>query len=263
MDARTGSPAHRRGALAALAAAGLGAGARPAGAQPARAGGAGHVVLLGDSVFDNAGYLRGGGGPEVVAQLRARLPAGWRATLLARGGAVAADVPGQLARLPAGATHLVVSAGGNDAARREGVLGEPARSVAEGLARIAAVRDGFARDYRAMLDAALGHGLPVAVCTVYDPRFPEPVRRQVAVVALAAFNDVVSREAFARGAALLDLRLVCDRDEDFAGATGPSVRGGAKIAAEIAGWAAGHDPAGRGAGGRPGCAVLGAGAARR
>ena len=69
---------------------------------------AGHVVLLGDSVFDNAGYLAGRG-PDVAGHLRARLPAGWRAMLLARGGAVAADVPGQLARLPPGATHLAVS----------------------------------------------------------------------------------------------------------------------------------------------------------
>jgi hypothetical protein len=154
-------------------------------------------------------------------------------------------VPGQIGRLPPDATHLVISAGGNDAGRREGTLGEPARSVAEGLARVAALREGFARDYRAMLRVALGHRLPVAVCTVYDPRFPEPGRRRVAVVALAAFNDVITREAFAHGAALLDLRLVCDRDEDFAGATGPSVQGSGKIAATIAGWATGHDPAQR------------------
>ena len=117
--------------------------------------------------------------------------------------------------------------------------------MADGLAAIAALRDGFARDYRAMLDAALGRGLPVAVCTIYDPRFPEPGRRQVAVVALAAFNDVITREAFARGIALLDLRLICSREEDFAAPTGPSVQGGAKIAAEIARWAGGLDPARR------------------
>jgi lysophospholipase L1-like esterase len=203
--------------------------------------GAGHVVLLGDSVLDNAGYLRGGEA-DVTVQLRERLPAAWRATLLARGGSVAADVPDQLRRLPPGATHLVISAGGNDAGRREGVLGEPARSVAEGLSRVATLREGFARDYRTMLGLALGHRLPVAVCTVYDPRFPEPGRRRVAVVALAAFNDVITREAFARGAALLDLRLVCDRDEDFASATGPSAQGGGKIAATIAGWATGRNP---------------------
>ena len=80
------------------------------------------------------------------------------------------------------------------------------------------------------------------MCTVYDPRFADPDHRRVAVVALAAFNDVITREAFARGIPLLDLRLVCDRDEDFAAPTGPSARGGAKIAAEIAKWAGGLDP---------------------
>ena len=215
------------------------AGAVPAAsARDAAPSAAGHVVLLGDSVFDNAGYLAGRG-PDVVGSLRARLPRGWRATLLARGGSVATDVPGQLRRLPPDATHLVVSAGGNDAGRREGVLAEPAPSVAEALARIAAIRERFAEHYRAMLGAMAARRLPVAVCTVYDPRFADPERRRVVVVALSAFNDVVTREAYARGLALLDLRLVCGRDEDFAGPTGPSVGGGAKIAAALAGWAAG------------------------
>jgi hypothetical protein len=227
----------------------LGGGPVPAAAraQGAAAAPAGHLVLLGDSVFDNAGYVAAAGrGPDVVGHLRARLPAGWRTTLLARGGSVAADVPRQLARLPADATHLAVSVGGNDAGRQEGVLAEPARGVAEALAKLASVRDRFARDYRAMLDAvSSARRLPTAVCTVYDPRFADPDRRRLAVVALAAFNDVVTREAFARGLALVDLRLVCNADEDFAGATGPSARGGAKIAAALAAWAAGDGAAWR------------------
>ncbi len=40
-----------------------------------------HVVLLGDSVFDNAAYV--GVGPEVVQQLRSALPDPWQATRLA------------------------------------------------------------------------------------------------------------------------------------------------------------------------------------
>jgi GDSL-like Lipase/Acylhydrolase family len=236
--------AHRRTALGAIAA-GLAAGVQSAAAQSTDAARApGHVVLLGDSVFDNAGYLRGTG-PDVAAHLRTQLPGGWRATLLAKGGSVTSDVAGQLGGLPAGATHLVISAGGNDAGRRESILGEPARSVADGLTRIAIIREGFARDYRMMLDAALGRGLPVAVCTIYDPRFPEPGRRQVAIVALAAFNDVITREAFTRGMPIIDLRLVCDRDEDFSGPTGPSVRGGGKIAAEIARFVTQHEAARR------------------
>jgi GDSL-like lipase/acylhydrolase family protein len=238
------SPTCRRAALGAIAAVGLTARAEPSGAEsmgPAVVSRPGHLILLGDSVFDNGGYLRGSG-PDVVGLLRRELPRGWRATLLAKGGSVASDVPGQLGRLPPDATHLVISAGGNDAGRQEGVLGEPAHSVADGLARIAAIRQAFAHDYRGMLDATLKLDLPLAVCTIYDPRFAEPGRRQVAVVALAAFNDIITREAFAHGIALVDLRLVCDRDEDFAAPTGPSLAGGAKIGAAISKWAVGHDP---------------------
>lgn len=199
-----------------------------------RAATPGHVVLLGDSVLDNAAYVRGG--PDVVAQLRAALPsgAGWRATLAAVDGAVAPDVPRQLARVPADATHLVVSAGGNDALRAEPVLAEAARSVAEALARLDAVRLRFRDAYRAMLDAVLARGIPVAVCTIYDPRFPDPARQRLALAGLALFNDTIVREAFARGLALIDLRLVTDEEADFANPIEPSVRGGAKIAAAIA-----------------------------
>ena len=45
-----------------------------------------HIVLLGDSIFDNAAYVRGG--PDVVTQLRELLPRGWQATLAAVDGAI-------------------------------------------------------------------------------------------------------------------------------------------------------------------------------
>ena len=108
----------------------------------------GHVVLLGDSVFDNGAYV-GRGEPDVARQLHDRLPAGWGATLAAVDGAVTGDVPRQLGRVPPGATHLVVSVGGNDALRRQDVLGASARSVADALLALGEVRDGFARGYRA------------------------------------------------------------------------------------------------------------------
>ena len=37
------------------------------------------VILLGDSIFDNAAYVAGG--PDVATQLRAILPPGWDARL--------------------------------------------------------------------------------------------------------------------------------------------------------------------------------------
>jgi hypothetical protein len=205
---------------------------------------AGHVVLLGDSVLDNAGYLAGRG-PDVVAQLRKALPAGWRATLLARGGAVTRDVPGQAQRLPPDTTHIIISAGGNDAGRQEAVLGAPVRTVAEGLARISVLREDFQRDYQAMLGIVAARRLPLALCTIYDPRFADLTRRDVIVVALGAFNDIITRAAFGHGLALIDLRLICQSDADFSGPTGPSVQGGGKIAAAAARFATRHDSAAR------------------
>jgi hypothetical protein len=54
-----------------------------------------YIVLLGDSVFDNAAYVAGG--PDVVGQVNGLLPAGWRAALQARDGAVIRDVRQQIA----------------------------------------------------------------------------------------------------------------------------------------------------------------------
>ncbi|MCB4825353.1 SGNH/GDSL hydrolase family protein [Roseicella aerolata] len=200
----------------------------------------GHVVLLGDSVFDNGAYVAPRE-PDVVQQLRDALPGGWRASLAAVDGAVTGSVPGQLGRLPPDATHLVVSVGGNDALQRQDVLERRVRSVAEALVELGDVRDAFARDYRVMLDAVLGRGLPTAVCTIYDPRFPDPMLQRVAVAALAMFNDVITREAFRRRLPLVDLRLVCSDDEHYANPIEPSARGGARIAAGIAELVTGHD----------------------
>lgn len=198
----------------------------------------GHVVLLGDSIFDNGAYVPGE--PDVVRQVRERLPRDWRATLCAVDGAVTGDVPRQLARVPADATHLVVSAGGNDALRRSAVMRQPARVVAEAMAQLATEREGFARDYRAMLEPIVARGLPVALCTIYDARFPDPQEQRLIVTGLSLFNDVITREAFARRLPLIDLRLVCDEPDDYANPIEPSAKGGEKIAAVIAQVVAGN-----------------------
>lgn len=198
-----------------------------------------HVVLLGDSIFDNGAYVRRGE-PDVVKQLQAKLPQGWTATLRAVDGAVTTGVLSQLSRLPSEASHLVVSAGGNDALRSSGILREQARSVAEVIGRFAAVQDEFARSYRAMLDAVLQLRLPTAVCTIYDARFPDPQEQRLVVTALSIFNDVITREAFARRLPLIDLRLICDESDDYANPIEPSAKGGDKIAGVIAQAVAGN-----------------------
>ncbi len=198
-----------------------------------------HAVLLGDSVFDNAAYVRGG--PDVVAQLRGRLPEGWRATLLARDGAVTAHVRTQAANLPADATHLVVSMGGNDALANVDILYRAARSMGESLDHLAAVAGEFAEEYRRTLAAVLREGLPTAVCTIYEGAFPDPDERRRAVTALSVFNDAILRAAFSAGVPVVDLRLVCSEPADYANPIEPSVRGGEKISAAIARLLAEHD----------------------
>jgi hypothetical protein len=200
-----------------------------------------HVVLLGDSIFDNARYVPGG--PPVVEQVRRRLPAGWAATLLAVDGATAEDVPAQLRRLPADASHLVLSVGGNDALSASHLLREPAATVGDALSILAGGLAGFATAYRAAVAAVTGAGKPTAVCTVYDA---EPGLDPASRTALGGFNEVILRTAFAAGLPVIDLRLVCGDPADYSPVSPiePSERGGAKIADRIARLATGHDFAG-------------------
>lgn len=193
-----------------------------------------HVVLLGDSIFDNATYVPGE--PAVIEQLRDRLPQGWQATLLAVDGAVIRDVAGQLAGLPQDASHLVVSVGGNDAIQHSGVFYEPARSVTEVILRLATIRAQFQEAYREMLAALLTHKKPTAVCTIYDRSpFLGPDWQALAAVGLSVFNDAITREAVICGAPILDLRVLCDELADYSSVSPiePSAVGGAKIAEAI------------------------------
>jgi hypothetical protein len=197
---------------------------------PTASAGSGHVVLLGDSIFDNGAYVDGG--PDVLAQLSQELPQ-WRSTLLAVDGDVISGVSRQLASLPSDATHLVVSAGGNDALGYAPLLQERPASVGEALAMLGAARERFAADYHAMLDRVQATGLPFAVATIYDTPPSEP-GQNIIKAALCLFNDAITRAAFSRGAALIDLRLICSEDADYANPIEPSSQGGQKIAQAIA-----------------------------
>ena len=194
-----------------------------------------HLILLGDSIFDNAAYV--GGGPDVVRQVREELPEGWRASLLAVDGATTRSVAAQVARLPRDATHLVVSVGGNDALGASHLLGVASRSVADAVGLLADAQDGFEASYVDMLGSVLAAGLPTALCTIYDTPPSAPDHR-VIKAALSLFNDRITRAAFANGLPLIDLRLICNEDADYANPIEPSVRGGATMARAIASLAA-------------------------
>jgi hypothetical protein len=202
----------------------------------------GHIVLLGDSIFDNARYVPGR--PAVIEQVRQALPRHWQATLLAVDGHVTVDVEDQLHDLPADATHLVVSAGGNDALSESTVLNEAADTVGDALGIIHEVRSRFRDSYRAMLRAVSARQKPTTVCTVYDS---VPGLGAAEKAALAGFNEIILREAFSLGLPVIDLRLLCDQDADYSHVSPiePSMVGGAKIARVIAEVVATHDFGGR------------------
>ncbi|QEL14197.1 SGNH/GDSL hydrolase family protein [Limnoglobus roseus] len=197
-----------------------------------------HVVLLGDSIFDNARYVPDK--PCVIEQVRMSLPKDWRATLCAVDGAITDDVPAQLPNLPAGATHLVLSVGGNDALSAVHILREPAVTVGEAMLVIGEALDEFEKSYRAMLRQVVAIGKPTAVCTVYDSI---PHLELADRTALRGFNEIITRTAFAAKLPVIDLRLVCTSVNDYSSLSPiePSATGGAKIAEQIAAAVRRHD----------------------
>lgn len=190
-----------------------------------------HLVLLGDSILDNKAYV--GGGLDVVSHLQAQMPNNWKATLRAVDGSVVENVQKQTLNLPDDATHLFVSVGGNNAILNADVLQMKVSSSAEVFDRLADLASTFEFHYREMLQAVLNLNKPTTVCTIYYPRIPEEFAQKVSVAALATFNDVIIKQAFSAGVPLIDLRLVCNEDSDYANEIEPSEAGGGKIAKTI------------------------------
>ena len=191
----------------------------------------GHVVLLGDSIFDNGAYTSGE--PDVASHLRQQLGPAWDVTLRAIDGSTASQMARQLTAAVPGATHLVVAVGGNDALMHADVLDAPARSTGDALRQLAARVALFDRDYRAAIGGVLRRGLPTTICTIYNGWFDEP-RATLLRTGLAVFNDSILRVGFEHRLTIIELRAVCSAAADYANPIEPSGRGGAKIAAAIA-----------------------------
>src|SRR5262245_11116567 len=152
----------------------------------------GHVVLLGDSIFDNAAYTAGE--PDVVTHLRGMLPPDWRASLGAIDGSTTANLAAQVRSVPSDATHLVISVGGNDAIMNSDVLNLPVLSTAEALSIFGERARQFENAYTAAIGTALALGRPITVCTIYNGNLSQ-AEAPLARVALVLFNDVILRVA--------------------------------------------------------------------
>lgn len=228
----------------AIGSAALAAAPRPTPAQeaaPAR----GHVVLLGDSIFDNKRFVRDA--DAIDEQLSRELPAGWKVTRLAAINTTTQEVAGQIERIPAAATHLVLSAGGNDS-----ILG--LFNVVQGvnfashmvLPRLQQDRAAFDRNYTALVAKLIARKLPVLVCTIPEPDFTHRNVRDYAIIGelgLPLFNDVITRVAARHRLPVLDLRVLIEGKGDHAPIDGIhlSPAGGRKVAEAIARIVREHD----------------------
>lgn len=188
-----------------------------------------HIVLAGDSIFDNDAYVMGDVG--VIEQMRRSLPSGWSAFKIAVDGDCIRDVLRQIEHLPTHATHLVVSVGGNDLIGYSHLLNS-VRSPKDIVSVLAAPKATFAALYGDMLDQLRQLPVHLSVCTVYTAiPFEEPLMRSFGSTAIGAFNELICEQAAARNVPVFRLDQVCTEVDDFSAVSPiePSSKGGQKI----------------------------------
>tara|TARA_B100001996_G_C18512068_1_gene535783 strand:+ start:89 stop:772 length:684 start_codon:yes stop_codon:yes gene_type:complete len=207
-----------------------------------------HIVLLGDSIFDNSSYVNLGE-LDVPNQLRSLVGHNCKVTNLAVDGHLIRHVKNQLNNLPSDVTHLFVSVGGNDGLGHLSIFHTHVNTIGESLQQMYRIGDNFKKRYSEMVDLVLSYNLPTTFCSIYYPRFDarslDRVQdymsvlsngREIQEMVMAAetiFNDIITYEIFKRKIPLIDLRVLCDDDQDFANPIEPSCIGGMKIAKTI------------------------------
>jgi hypothetical protein len=181
-----------------------------------------HAVLLGDALQN---IDLGLGDAERALVPQPRNP--WKLTVLR-----AEDVlqKRHVRAFPEDATHIAISIAGGWAIESSGLLRGQAQSIHEALDTLAAAADEFDGAFAGLVAAALETGLPTVVCTLVPSRFSEPSQQRVAGTALAIFNDRVVRRAFGARLPIVDLRMVCDEEADYASESLLSHTGVRKVA---------------------------------
>ncbi len=167
-----------------------------------------HLVLLGDALQN---IDLGEGDRESALVPRPRNP--WKLTVLE---------PSQVLQhknvraIPGDASHIGVCLDGGWAIETSGLLLGGTQSIRDALDVLAAAADEFENIFGRLIAAATETGLPTVVCTLVPARYQEPSQQRVAATALAIFNDRILRRAFAARLSIVELRLVCDEESDYA-----------------------------------------------
>jgi lysophospholipase L1-like esterase len=189
-----------------------------------------HLVLLGDSIFDNKSYV--GSDPSVIEHLRALMPAHWTATLCAVDGDTTQGIPRQILGIPPNASYLFVSVGGNDALMNMDLLTDMTTPGPVLLSKLSMLADVFRKNYVAAISGICKLRKPTYVCTIYNGNLEASISK-AAKAAVGVFNDIIYSTANKNHLGVIDLRNICSQPSDYANPIEPSALGGQKIANAI------------------------------
>jgi len=181
-----------------------------------------HLVLLGDALQN---IDLGKGQAESALVPRPRNP--WKLTVLQPPEVLR---QGRVRAIPAEASHIGICVDGGWAIETSGLLEGGAQSIKGALDALAWAADEFENTFARLIAAAVEAGVPTIVCTLVPARYTEPSQQRVAATALAIFNDRILRRAVAAHLSIVELRLVCDEDSDYASETLLSHAGVRKVA---------------------------------
>jgi hypothetical protein len=181
-----------------------------------------HLVLLGDALQN---IDLGKGQAESALVPRPRNP--WKLTVLQPPEVLR---PGRVRAIPTGVTHIGICVDGGWAIEASGLLQGRAQSIHDALDTLAAAADAFEDMFARLIAAATEAGVPTIVCTLVPARYVEPSQERVAATALAIFNDRILRRTIAAQLSIVELRLICDEEGDFASETLLSHAGARKVA---------------------------------
>jgi len=181
-----------------------------------------YLVLLGDALQN---IDLGKGQAESTLVPRPRNP--WKLTVLQPPEVLR---PSRVRAIPAEVTHIVICVDGGWAIETSGLLQGSAQTIREALYGLASAADEFEKVFVRLIAAATEAGVPTIVCTLVPARYVDPVQERAAAAALAIFNDRILRRAIAAQLSIVELRLICDEDNDYASETLLSHAGVRKVA---------------------------------
>eukprot|EP00026_Physarum_polycephalum_P013440 Phypoly_transcript_13840.p1 GENE.Phypoly_transcript_13840~~Phypoly_transcript_13840.p1 ORF type:complete len:262 (+),score=31.17 Phypoly_transcript_13840:149-934(+) len=213
-----------------------------------------HVVLLGDSIFDNQVYVSNDYNKSVPGVLERRLKAinkDWKITHNAVDGAVMKSIDSQLASIPASTTHLFMSIIGNDCLHALAGLqvgGKWREISAIDHPAILPILTRLVTQYEQTIVKVKKLGHPLTVCNLYAPRFDEtkpptrglyaprfdnPQMNAFCRFAVQELNTRLLTIATKYNVNMIDIFSLFTDYDDYANAIEPGEKGSEKIAKAI------------------------------